>query len=80
MSQLLRSAQKTGDGIDGVIELIESPLQVGRRILEIDYDVYADGEAALGWVNLSCVAHCVQAGRFGQIRNQDRHFNRQRYR
>jgi hypothetical protein len=25
----------------------------GRRLLEIDYDTYAQGEAELGWVNLS---------------------------
>lgn len=44
---------RTGDGIDEVLGYIESPMQAGRRLLEIDYDTYADGEAELGWVNLS---------------------------
>ncbi len=46
---------RTGDGVDEVLGYIESPLQAGRRLLEIDYDTYADGEAELGWVNLSAM-------------------------
>lgn len=46
------SPQK-GDGVDEVMGYIESPMIAGRRLLEIDYDTYADGEAELGWVNLS---------------------------
>ena len=44
---------KTGDGVDEVLGYIESPMIAGRRLLEIDYDIYADGEAELGWVNLT---------------------------
>lgn len=44
---------KTGFGVEEVIGYIESPMQAGRRRLEIDYDTYADGEAELGWVNLT---------------------------
>ncbi len=33
----------------------------GRRLLEIDYDIYADGEAELGWVNLSAILRTNQA-------------------
>ena len=44
---------KTGFGVEEVIGAIESPMQAGRRLLEIDYDTYADGEAELGWVNLT---------------------------
>ncbi len=43
----------TGEGVDEVLGYIESPMIAGRRLLEIDYDIYADGEAELGWVNLS---------------------------
>jgi Ni2+-binding GTPase involved in maturation of urease and hydrogenase len=46
---------KTGAGVDEVLGYIESPMQAGRRLLEIDYDTYADGEAELGWVNLSAM-------------------------
>ena len=44
---------KTGVGVEEVVTMIESPLAAGTRLLEIDYDTYADGEAELGWVNLS---------------------------
>ena len=44
---------KTGAGIDEVLGYIESPMTAGRKLLEIDYDVYAEGEAELGWVNLT---------------------------
>ncbi len=43
----------TGEGVDEALGYIESPMIAGRRLLEIDYDIYADGEAELGWVNLS---------------------------
>ncbi len=41
------------DGLDNVIDCIEDESIAGRRLLEIDYDIYAEGEAELGWVNLS---------------------------
>ena len=44
---------KRGDGVDEVLGYIESPMLAGRRLLDIDYDTYADGEAELGWVNLT---------------------------
>ena len=44
---------RRGDGVDEVLGYIESPMAAGRRLLEIDYDTYAAGEAELGWVNLS---------------------------
>ena len=44
---------KTGQGVDQVLGYIESPMVAGRRVLDIDYDTYADGEAELGWVNLT---------------------------
>ncbi|WP_146524506.1 GTP-binding protein [Novipirellula artificiosorum] len=44
---------KTGAGVDEVMGYVESPLAAGTRRLDIDYDTYADGEADLGWVNLT---------------------------
>lgn len=46
---------KTGQGIDAVLGYIGSPLTSGRHMLDIDYDIYADGEAELGWVNLTAM-------------------------
>ena len=33
--------------------MLEQTGRFGQRILEIDYDVYAEGEAELGWLNSS---------------------------
>ncbi len=44
---------KTGDGIEQVAAIIGAENTGPRRVLEIDYDTYADGEAELGWVNLT---------------------------
>ncbi len=46
---------RRGDGVEGVMGYIESPMIAGRRLLQIDYDTYADGEADLGWVNLTAM-------------------------
>ena len=50
---IVRVSPKTGEGIDQVLGYIESPMIAGRRRLDIDYDTYAEGEAEMGWVNLS---------------------------
>lgn len=51
---------RSGDGVDEVMQLIDSPLIAGRKLLEIDYDTYADGEAELGWVNLTAMLQAEQ--------------------
>ena len=50
---LLRLSARTGDGFDGLIELLDQQGDFGRRVLDIDYDTYAQGEAELGWLNSS---------------------------
>ncbi len=50
---LLRMSAKTGDGFERLVELLEQEGDFGRRVLDIDYDIYADGEAELGWLNSS---------------------------
>lgn len=49
---VLAVSPKTGEGLEAVVARIESG-GGGRRVLEIDYDIYAAGEAELGWVNLT---------------------------
>ncbi|WP_235934822.1 CobW-like GTP-binding protein [Candidatus Laterigemmans baculatus] len=49
---VLAVSPKTGAGLEAVLAEIESE-GGGRRVLEIDYDIYAAGEAELGWVNLT---------------------------
>ena len=48
---LLPLSAKTGQGFDALIELLEQDGNFGRKILDIDYDTYAEGEAELGWLN-----------------------------
>ncbi len=50
---VLRVSAKTGAGFDAVHELLNQEGAFGRKILDIDYDTYAEGEAELGWLNSS---------------------------
>ncbi|MEQ9411886.1 MAG: GTP-binding protein [Fuerstiella sp.] len=50
---VLRISAKTGQGFEALTEWLEQQGDFGQRILDIDYDVYADGEAELGWLNSS---------------------------
>jgi G3E family GTPase len=48
---VLRVSAATGAGFDAVAELLDQKGAFGRKILDIDYDTYAEGEAELGWLN-----------------------------
>ena len=50
---LLCISAKTGDGFEALTGLLEQEGDFGRRVLDIDYDTYAEGEAELGWLNSS---------------------------
>lgn len=49
----LAISAKTGMGFPALLELLNCDGRFGQRILNIDYDVYAEGEAEMGWVNAS---------------------------
>lgn len=42
---------KTGAGFDSWLTFLAGGTRAGQRIPEVDYDIYADGEAVLGWLN-----------------------------
>lgn len=44
---------KSGEGFHELYDFLGKRGGFGRRILELDYDVYAEGEAELGWLNAS---------------------------
>ena len=48
---LLRLSAKTGQGFEALTALLDQSGEFGRKILDIDYDIYAAGEAELGWLN-----------------------------
>lgn len=50
---VLRVSAQTGQGFEGLLELLDQNGGFGRKILDIDYDTYAEGEAELGWLNAS---------------------------
>ena len=48
---VLRCSAKSGEGFDSLLVMLEQRGMFGRRVMDVDYDVYADGEAELGWLN-----------------------------
>lgn len=48
---ILAVSSKTGEGLDAWLREIEVCRDAGNRLLEVDYDIYAEGEAVLGWLN-----------------------------
>ncbi len=50
---VLKISAKTGENFDSLLAMLEQRGNSGRRILDLDYDIYADGEAELGWLNSS---------------------------
>jgi G3E family GTPase len=58
---VLPVSAKTGQGFEALIELLDQEGNFGRKILDIDYDIYAEGEAELGWLNSSVHVAASQA-------------------
>jgi Ni2+-binding GTPase involved in maturation of urease and hydrogenase len=50
---VLKLSARTGQGFEALTELLDQVGDFGRKILNIDYDIYAEGEAELGWLNSS---------------------------
>ncbi|MCI0639041.1 MAG: cobalamin biosynthesis protein P47K [Gemmataceae bacterium] len=50
---VLRVSALNGNGFDSLTQLLDQEGNFGKKILDIDYDIYADGEAELGWLNSS---------------------------
>jgi G3E family GTPase len=50
---ILAASAKTGQGFEALTALLDQNGAFGKKILTIDYDTYAEGEAELGWLNSS---------------------------
>jgi G3E family GTPase len=48
---LLTTSALGGEGVDAWLDFVLRGQAAGRKIAEVDYDTYAAGEAALGWMN-----------------------------
>jgi len=49
--RVLSFSVRQDTGLDDWFDILASEDQVARPPMEIDYDIYADGEALLGWLN-----------------------------
>jgi G3E family GTPase len=52
-AKIVCTSARKGDGIPEWAGLIEAGEQDTRPAMDVDYDTYADGEALLGWVNVT---------------------------
>ena len=50
-AKVIPVSARTGEGFPRLVELLEEPITPGANRTEVDYDVYAAGEAELGWLN-----------------------------
>jgi len=50
-AEVMTVSAVTGEGIDEWLKEVMNRTDSGRRLAEVDYDVYAEGEAVLGWLN-----------------------------
>jgi Ni2+-binding GTPase involved in maturation of urease and hydrogenase len=60
-SRTLRMSASTGEGFDAFVEFVEQRGRYGQRLVDVDYDTYAIGEAGLGWLNTSLSVYAEQS-------------------
>jgi hypothetical protein len=48
---IIEISAREGRGLKEWFEILENAAPASREAMEIDYDIYADGEALLGWLN-----------------------------
>lgn len=51
--EIITLSARTGEGIENWLDIVLNGKPSGEHIADIDYDVYAEGEAVLGWLNCS---------------------------
>ncbi len=56
----LRMSARTGEGFNEICEFIDRDGEFGKRFMDVDYDIYAEGEAELGWLNAQIGLRSVQ--------------------
>lgn len=50
-ARLFEVSARTGEGLEGWFDHLLHTEQQSRPVMQVDYEVYADGEARLGWLN-----------------------------
>jgi Ni2+-binding GTPase involved in maturation of urease and hydrogenase len=46
---------RTGDGFESLLNAMQQPSAERTSMMAVDYDIYADGEAELGWLNCTVI-------------------------
>ena len=64
---VLRCSAKSGEGFGALVETLALRGQFGKRVMEVDYDIYAEGEAELGWLNSQVVVESQQEFELDQL-------------
>lgn len=59
-AEILAVSSRRGDHLAEWFGKLTNGEQQARRAMEVDYDVYADGEALLGWLNCTVNVHAEQ--------------------
>ena len=52
-AEVINISARDDQGVDAWLELIEQERSAPLSIMDVDYELYAEGEALLGWLNLS---------------------------
>lgn len=50
-AEIMTISNITGTGMESWLNEVLNRSDAGKRLIEVDYDVYAEGEAVLGWLN-----------------------------
>lgn len=50
-SEVMTVSSVSGKGMDEWLNKVQNSIDAGKRLVEVDYDIYAEGEAVLGWLN-----------------------------
>ena len=50
-AEVMTVSAVTGEGIDEWLKEVMNREDAGQRLVKVDYDIYAEGEAVLGWLN-----------------------------
>jgi Ni2+-binding GTPase involved in maturation of urease and hydrogenase len=56
---VVAASARTGTGLDAWFSKLSGPL-APHAAMDVDYDLYAEGEALLGWVNATCTLASAQ--------------------
>lgn len=67
-SDVLSISTKTGEGLEEWLKEVTTRTDAGKRLIDVDYDIYAEGEAVLGWLNanLDLNSEFVDWDKFGR--------------